>query len=205
MTPQILMLCVLGAFLELDTTYAFQFLLSRGIIAGPLLSLVTGDLMTGVQVGVFTELVFIDSNPLGGVLPPSAVGCCTVALALHAMGVPVYFAFFVGVLGGAFFSFMERSMRLGRCGWLVYQEQKIARKPAQLNRTVWVSLAQSLLFSLVGFVFICSLGGWTMVHLLPHIPERMHLVSSIAYMAVPWTGLATLISIFNLKRGGSKG
>ena len=202
MTLQILMMCVLGAFLELDTTYAFQFLLSRGIIAGPLLSLVTGDLMTGVQVGVFTELIFIDSNPLGGVLPPSAVGCCTVTLALHAMGVPLCFAFFAGVLGGGFFSFMERSMRLGRCGWLVYQEQKIARKPAQLNWTIFVSLAQSLLFSLVGFVFICSVGGWLMVSLLPVIPEKMQLVSSIAYMAVPWMGLTTLICSFNLKRGG---
>lgn len=202
MTPEILVLCALGAFLELDTTYAFQFLLSRGIIAGPLLSLVTGDWLTGLQVGVFTELVFIDVSPLGGVLPPSAVGCCTVTLALHAMGVPLCFAFFIGVLGGAFFSFMERSMRLGRCGWLVYQEKKIIKNPSHLNWTMAVSLAQAFLLSLVGFVFLSTISGWIMVRLLPFIPERMIQVSSIAYMAVPWIGLTTLVSNFNLKRSG---
>ena len=202
MTPEIFTLCALGAFLELDTTYAFQFLLSRGIIAGPLLSLVTGDLLTGLQVGVFSELVFIDFNPLGGVLPPSAVGCCVVTLALHAMGIPVCFAFFIGVLGSAFFSFMERSMRLGRCGWLVYQEQKIVKNPGQLKWTIFVSLAQAFLLSLVGFVFLSSVGGWVMKHLLPFIPERVYLVSSLAYMAVPWIGLSTLISSFSLKRSG---
>lgn len=202
MTPEIFMLCALGAFLELDTTYAFQFLFSRGIIAGPLLSLITGDLMAGLQVGIFTELVFIDVNPLGGVLPPSAVCCCVVSLALHAMGIPLCFAFFIGVLGGVFFSHMERSMRLGRCGWLVYQEQKIVKKASQLNWTILVSLAQSFLLALVGFVFLCSVSGWIMVRLLPFVPERMIMVSSIAYMAVPWIGLVTLMSNFNLKRGG---
>ena len=33
----LLLLCLLGALLELDTTYAFQLTFSRGIIAGPLL------------------------------------------------------------------------------------------------------------------------------------------------------------------------
>ena len=198
---EIFILCVLGALLELDTTYAFQFLFSRGIVAGPLLSLVTGDLMTGLQVGVFTELVFIDVNPLGGVLPPSAVGCCVVTLALHTMGVPLCFAFFIGVLGGSVFSYLERSMRLGRCGWLVYQEQKIIKKPSHLNWTVCVSLAQAFLLSLVGFFSLSALVGWGMVKLLPFIPERMIWVSSMAYMAVPWVGLTTLICGFSPKRG----
>ena len=204
MTPEILILCATGAFLELDTTYAFQFLVSRGIVAGPLLSLITGDLMTGVQVGVFTELIFIDINPLGGVLPPSAVGCCVVTLALHAMGVPLCFAFFIGVLGSSFFSYMERSMRLGRCGWLVYQEQKIAKRPNQLTRTIMLSLGQAFLLALVSFVFMCSVGGWLAVCFLPFIPEKMQQVSTIAYMAVPWIGLATLVSGFNFKTGGKK-
>ena len=73
MTPEVFMLCVLAALLELDTTYAFQLTFSRGIIAAPLLSLVTGDVMAGLQVGVFTELIFADVSPLGGILPPSAV------------------------------------------------------------------------------------------------------------------------------------
>ena len=58
---QVLLICIVGALLELDTTYAFQFTLSRGIIAGPLLSLITGDLMAGLQIGIFTELILTPS------------------------------------------------------------------------------------------------------------------------------------------------
>ena len=81
MTPLLVLLCVLAAALELDTTYAFQFTFSRGIIAGPLFSLLTGDLMAGIQVGAFTELLFCDINPLGAILPPSVVICCVVSMA----------------------------------------------------------------------------------------------------------------------------
>ena len=114
MTPEIFALCVSAALLELDTTYAFQLTLSRGIIAGPLLSLWTGDLMAGIQVGVFTELLFSDVNPLGGILPPSAVVCSAVTLALHAMGLELYFAFFFGVVGAIAFSMAEKFMRKNR-------------------------------------------------------------------------------------------
>lgn len=57
MTPEVFMLCVFAALLELDTTYAFQLTFSRGIIAAPLMSLITGDVMAGIQIGVFTELI----------------------------------------------------------------------------------------------------------------------------------------------------
>ena len=53
MTASIIVLCLLAALLELDTTYAGQWLISRPIIAGPLFGLITGDLMAGIQVGVF--------------------------------------------------------------------------------------------------------------------------------------------------------
>ena len=52
MNTTVFILCMLAALLELDTTYAFQMLLSRPIVAGPIFGLVTGDVMAGVQVGI---------------------------------------------------------------------------------------------------------------------------------------------------------
>ena len=123
----LLWLCLLGALLELDTTYAFQLTFSRGIIAGPLLGLVTGDVMTGLQVGIFTELLFIDVSPLGGMLPPSAAVCCTLTLALVSLQIPTYFAFFVGVIGAILFAQLELYLRKRRSHWVARQEQKICR------------------------------------------------------------------------------
>ena len=118
---QVLLICIVGALLELDTTYAFQLTFSRGIIAGPLLSLITGDLMAGLQIGIFTELIFIDISPLGGLLPPSGAVCCTLSIALCSFGIPVYFAFFFGVIGAVLFSVCEVLVRKHRSIWLARQ------------------------------------------------------------------------------------
>ena len=196
---QILLICIVGALLELDTTYAFQLTLSRGIIAGPLLSLITGDLMTGLQVGIFTELLFIDIHPLGGLLPPSAAICCTLSIALHAMGIAVYFAFFFGVIGAILFSTCEVLVRKYRSSWVMRQEDRILQKPSRIRSVILQALGFSFIMTLAFVLFFSAVVGSSLVRLLPFIPEKLHLASQFAFMAVPWIGLATLISTFRLK------
>ena len=199
MITQVLLLCILGALLELDTTYAFQLTLSRGIIAGPLLSLVTGDLIAGLQIGIFTELIFVDISPLGGLLPPSAAVCCTLSLALCSLGIPVYFAFFFGVIGAVLFSVCELWVRKQRSIWLIQQERLILRRPPCVTLVVAKALALSFTMTLAFLLFYSAIVGGAVLRLLPFLPEKLHLSSKFAYMAVPWIGLATLVSIFRLK------
>jgi mannose/fructose/N-acetylgalactosamine-specific phosphotransferase system component IIC len=199
MTPELFLLVATAALLELDTTYALQLTFSRGIIAGPLLGLLTGDLMAGLQVGIFTELIFSDVSPLGGILPPSAVVCCAVTLALKALGIELYFAFFFGVLTAILFSIAEKFMRKNRFKWLVYWEHQIMQNPNAINRTILFSLGSSFLINFILiflFVLIC---GKLMIFLVPLIPMKAHFACQFAYMAVPWIGLATLIPTFGLK------
>ena len=195
----VLWICIVGTLLELDTTYAFQLTFSRGIIAGPLLSLLTGDLMTGLQIGIFTELLFIDINPLGGLLPPSAAVCCTLSMALCALGIPVYFAFFFGVIGAILFSGCEVFVRKHRAIWLTRQEQLILKKPSRVTEVVFKSLLLSFTMTLAFVLFYSACVGSAFVRILPFLPEQFHLASKFAYMAVPWIGLATLVSTFRLK------
>ena len=199
MTPEVFMLCVLAALLELDTTYAFQLTFSRGIIAAPLMALVTGDVMAGIQVGIFTELIFADINPLGGILPPSAVVCAAVSLALHALGIELYFSFFFGVAGAILFSQAEKLMRKNRFKWLVFWEQQIVKTPSAVNRAVALALATSFLMNFILIFIFVLLCGKLMLWLLPYIPVKAHFACKFAYMAVPWIGLATLVPAFRLK------
>ena len=193
------LLCLIGSLLEMDTTYAFQLTLLRGIIAGPLLALLTGDLMTGLQIGIFTELIFIDISPLGGLLPPSSAICCTISLALCSLGIPVYFAFFFGVIGAVLFSVCEILVRKNRSSWMLNQEQKIIQKPARITPFVFKILVLSFIMAFL-FTSVFSFAvGEIFVRLLPFIPAKMHIASRFAYMAVPWIGLAALISTFRLK------
>ena len=195
----LLLLCLLGALLELDTTYAFQLTFSRGIIAGPLLGLVSGDVMTGLQVGIFTELLFLDVSPLGGMLPPSAAVCCTLTLALCSLQIPAYFAFFVGVIGAILFSWTEVHMRKNRSGWIARQEQKIRRNPSYIRHCILEALSLSFMMNFL-FILVLSIGvGLPLMKLVPLLPEKIQLAGKFSYMAVPWIGLSTLLSTFRLK------
>ncbi len=195
----VLLLCAVGAFLELDTTYAFQLTFSRGIIAGPLLGLLCGDVLTGLQIGIFTELLFIDMNPLGGMLPPSATVCCTLCLALCTLHIPVYFAFFFGVIGSILFSTAEIYMRKQRSNWVARQENLIRQRPAYLGSVIRQALACACIFTFVFMLVFAGLIGPAFAKLVPHLPEQLHAAGKFAYMAVPWIGLTTLISAFRLK------
>ncbi len=195
----VLEICLLGALLEMDTTYAFQMTFSRGIIAGPLLGLLTGDVLTGLQIGVFTELLFVDISPLGGLLPPSAAVCCSVSMALCSLGIPVYFAFFWGTLSAILFSVAEVFIRKHRVGWICLEEEKILQTPSHVIWTVVQALGMSFVCTFA-FIFCISAGvGFCFANLMPYLPEQVHIASKFAYMAVPWIGLATLISLFRFK------
>lgn len=200
MTPLLISLCILAAALELDTTYAFQFTFSRGIIAGPLFSLLTGDLMAGIQVGVFTELLFCDINPLGAILPPSAVICCALSMALYATGIELYFAFLVGVLMALVFAQAEKYMRKRRVGLLTYWENKILQKPQTINRVILFELGSSFLINFVLISFMVGVCTRLTLWLVPHLPAQTVLACQIAYMAVPWIGLASLIPELRFKK-----
>lgn len=126
MTASIVLLCILAALLELDTTYVGQLSFSRPIIAGPLFGLITGDLMAGVQVGVFTELLFTDISPLGGIIPPSGVMCTAIPMILYSLGIELYFGFFLGVLAGIAYGQLDKWMRKARFKWMVFVEKKVA-------------------------------------------------------------------------------
>lgn len=199
MTTSIVLLCIFASLLELDTTYAFQLLLSRPIIAGPLFGLFTGDVMAGVQVGVFAELLFADISPLGGIIPPSGVVATVVPLILYSMGIELYFGFFLGVGGAVFYAFFDALLRKTRFKWLVFLEKKIGRNPTDIKRTIAATLLLSFLMTFIFISVLTWVSAQVMFGVFPYLTPRMHFAFQLAYMAVPWIGLATLIPAFRLK------
>ena len=118
--------CALVALLELDTTYAGQFLISRPFFVGTILGALTGNLFLGLQIGIFTELIYIDYLPIGGVVPPSgAISAAITMLMNYFFKMDIYFAFFVGILCGQLFAFVEKFIRNKRAQMLEKIEKKI--------------------------------------------------------------------------------
>ena len=199
MSVTVLGVCLLAALLELDTTYAFQLTLSRGIIAGPLFALITGNYEVGIQAGIFTELLFADVNPLGAILPPSAAICCAITVALSSMGIEMCYAFLVAVLGALLFIRTERHVRKQRVRMLPAWEERLLQQPGRINRIVFLELGACFLINFVLISLFIGASGAFMRWLQPHIPLRAFFACQFAFMAVPWIGLASLIPEFKLK------
>ncbi|MDQ5988059.1 MAG: PTS sugar transporter subunit IIC [Syntrophus sp. SKADARSKE-3] len=60
----------LGAVLCLDRL-CFQLMISRPVVTGPVIGLVLGDIRTGLLVGAFLELLWVDKPALGNYIPPN--------------------------------------------------------------------------------------------------------------------------------------
>lgn len=64
-----LMIAFVGGILCLDRT-AVQLLISRPIVAAPILGAILGDPVTGLIIGSFLELLWINRVSVGGYVPP---------------------------------------------------------------------------------------------------------------------------------------
>ena len=61
---------LVGSLLILDTTVAFQFLISQPLIACTLLGWFLGDANLGLQIGIYLQLLWLSSIPVGAAIIP---------------------------------------------------------------------------------------------------------------------------------------
>jgi mannose PTS system EIIC component len=81
MITHLLIVSIVGGILCLDRIFV-QAMISRPIVAAPVIGLILGDPYTGLIAGAFIELIWIDRLPIGGYLPPND----TVVAVLTAAG-----------------------------------------------------------------------------------------------------------------------
>ncbi len=66
----ILLVSLVGGLIGLDRTAVFQVMISRPIVAAPIIGAVLGDPMAGLKVGLVIELLWIGYLPVGASVPP---------------------------------------------------------------------------------------------------------------------------------------
>lgn len=196
----LLIYCSALALLELDTTYFGQFLLSRPVVVGSVIGFLTGDFFLGLQLGIFTELIYLDFIPIGGIVPPSgAISAGVGTIMAHFFNMDIYFAFFVGIVSGILFSFVEKKVRRYRSSIL----PKIARLLIDGKTTPGMVMFQSIVFQyLTVFTFLIltiTIIGPLFAFISHDIPEKLHIAFKFSYFVVPWVGLSVLFISFSTK------
>lgn len=73
---------VAGALLSLDRTAAFQSMVSRPIVAAPVIGYMLGAPQAALVIGIVLELLFIGDLPVGRYIPVHETGLAVLATAL---------------------------------------------------------------------------------------------------------------------------
>jgi len=187
-------LCALAALLELDTAYVGQFMLSRPTMAGAILGYAAGDFMTGLQLGLFAELLFLDHVPVGGNVPPSGVFWTVSALvAASIFSVPLPLAFFLGMLAGLLYSKLEIWLRSLRYNWSERIESELDNGGCNLWKWVLKALAMQYFCGFALALAASFAAGYTGAFLWQYMPRALQSGMTVAYLSIPWIGLAMLM------------
>lgn len=197
---ELIVYCAVIAFMELDTTYLGQVLISRPVVVGSLLGFITGDFFLGLQIGIFTELIYLDFMPIGGVVPPSgAVSTGVAILMAHFFLMDIYFAFFVGIVSGIMFSFIEKHMRRYRARLLPSLEKEIVEGKVTSGNVLLQSLTLQYLVVFTFLILTLTILGPGFNAISADIPEKLHIAFKFSYFVVPWVGLSVLFISFSSK------
>lgn len=197
---ELVIACAVLALLEMDTTYLGQFLFSRPACTGAIMGYLCGDFFLGLQLGVFTELLFIDFVPIGGFVPPSGAICAGLGVILSTyFNMDIYFSFFTGLILSLFFTFVEKILRKYRSKILPNIEKGLIEN----TLTPFSLIMQSFLVEYMAiFIFIlvmATLFGPTFYYIDEHIPQSLHIAFKFSYFLVPWIGLSMLFVSFSTK------
>ena len=172
MTPDPILLVVLGGLLALDGTSVGQFMVSRPLVAGTLTGWVLGDPFLGLVVGGIIELYFIPVFPVGGADFPEG-GPPTLVAVVTAAAIPGAGGIALGVVTGLLWSRLAAvSIHLLRKvnGRLVPDPSRAA---VSARRIIWAHLScmgldfcRGCILTLLGLAFALWAGS-TLVDVWP--------------------------------------
>jgi PTS system mannose-specific IIC component len=206
----LVLISAVGALLALDRTVAFQFMVSRPIVSGPIIGLVLGHPGVGVTVGAMLELIWIGTPPLGGRLPPHECLAAVVTTAAVSMAYPPDFpvsrslivlglllAPLVARLGSILeFQLRRINVRLARHAQKAVQEgREVSLFRLNLMGAVFY-FAGSFLFLAI-FIPLTRFGLST-VH--PKLSPDWSGALELMFLALPLIGITAALSSLNLRR-----
>ena len=199
---------LLGSLLVLDTTVAFQFLISQPLIACPLLGLFLGDMQLGVQIGMYLQLLWLSSMPVGAAIVPEGNIAAIVVTALvirfnqnyenfnTILVCALLFGVLVSYLGGELVVFYRKKNQFLLQKVLAFAQTGRLNILSVIN---FVALIFHYLLMLILIVLSLYLGD-IMFKYVQKIPLEWEKYFKFSVMALIGIGAGLVVSIFKEKR-----
>lgn len=199
----------MAVLLGLDRTAALQIMVSRPLIAGPLVGLLLGDALTGLTVGMLLELLWLCRMPVGASIPHDdtqvTVGATTLAIALSGT---------VGKGVGLTLCALLVALPLGKIGQVVERTVRARNQllPAAAQRALQhgdlpgierlhlFGLGNFALGALTTYTAIVLIGRWLVMTGGPYFFDLLAQQAAWIKLALILVGIGTLLQALNVRR-----
>ncbi len=198
-----LKLSLFGALLWLDRSHAFQFMISRPIVAGPLVGLCLGNPLDGLIVGGMLELLWARNLPLGSSAPPDetmialllpAVGALGVDTGLESRHADLMYGFWIFLPAAYFNRRMDMKLRalnnrLNRAALRAVERGN----PEKIGRYNLAGMIPAY-FTTASVLFLCGLAGLSFfLYTFPLLPKPVLKALDLMVYVVPLLGVASAL------------
>lgn len=177
-----------SSLLNLDNVSAFQFLISRPSFTGCVLGYLTGNLLYGFLMGLMIELVVLDFTPVGGIAIPNATVAITITLLLLEKTDP-YFAFFLGLVSGEGYSYVEKNLREYRKMFNRVVEDMIKSYKFNFGRIIIFSLLLEVLVFFLYTLIVYYILGFIVMKINSHYLFKAFRIAFIGTIFITLTSL----------------
>lgn len=210
MVWKVMLVSLAGGILCLDRIF-IQVMISRPVVAGPLVGWILNDPYTGLLCGALIELLWIDRLPIGTYVPPD--GTITTVIITAA-----------AIIAGGHIGQPSRELTvfallaflpLGYAGqqlntWIIRSNDALSKKAVSLaegadvrgiERQHLKALMKSFILSVL-FIFIAvTVGSWALIGVFAVLPPFVHRALTLCYFFIPLLGIA--VALTTVKRKGA--
>ncbi|MEW6556342.1 MAG: PTS sugar transporter subunit IIC [Elusimicrobiota bacterium] len=197
----ILKIAAVGSLLSLDATVIGQFMVSRPIVAGPVIGWFCGDIKTGLLVGVLIELLWIGVVPVGVGVPPDStiVSIVATALSCNKTDTELALAIILAVPLGIIFKRLDIMHRkYNRVFLPVVENGLYHEKYYLLTVVIWLSIFFTFVKGFLSLIISILLLQIVLNYILPVVISQIEIVSGlkIFLLLLPVLGLSSFLAGF---------
>jgi PTS system mannose-specific IIC component len=205
----LLLASLVAVICGLDRTAAFQLMLSRPIVAGPLTGLVLGEPLIGLQAGMLVELLWLGRLPVGASIPPDdtqiAIGGTVLSIAFASPDfttpVTIVFCLCIAIPLAKSGQFFDRMARQANNHTVKQLEQNILTGDlSSINRLHLVGIGHFALASLFTFVFVVGAGSILCSISIPYFMPFLVVPINWLQLVFILVGASTILSSINVNR-----
>ncbi|QIK69841.1 PTS mannose/fructose/sorbose family IID subunit [Erysipelothrix sp. HDW6C] len=199
---QALILSIVIAVIILENYGYGYWMISRPVMAGPIIGLIMGDLQTGLLVGASVELMYMGVLPIGGSVPPNAqiAGMLSTVFAITNGGraeIGISLALPIGILAQLLIMFAW-NINIG----LMHRADKYIAEGniKKIERTHLLGLPIFFLVFFIPTFLAIYLGSDAVTSVVNAMPAILTDGLKVASGILPAVGMAMLLKMMNFKK-----